>query len=131
MSFKKSYILLLTIFSLLISLLLYSESYSQNFISPQEAVNYIGEIKTVCGVVMSAKYIPFIRGKPTFLNFDKPYPNQIFTVIIWEKDIYKFKKNYQKLCLKVKKICVTGVIKSYRGISEIIVRDPSQITVKK
>ena len=130
MSFKKSYILLLTIFSLLISLLLYFESYPQNFISPQEAVNYIGEIKTVCGVVMSAKYAPFIRGKPIFLNLDKPYPNQIFTVIIWEKDRYKFKKP-PEIVFKGKKICVTGVIKSYRGIPEIIVRDPSQIIVKK
>jgi hypothetical protein len=26
------------------------------------------------------------RGKPTFINFDRPYPNQDFTVMIWHDE---------------------------------------------
>jgi hypothetical protein len=29
---------------------------------------------------------PGSKGKPTFINFDKPYPNQDFTVMIWDDD---------------------------------------------
>jgi len=48
-------------------------------ISPAEAAKHIGEKATVCGVVASARYASRSKGQPTFLNLDKPYPNQIFT----------------------------------------------------
>ena len=30
------------------------------------------------------------KGKPTFINFDKPYPSQDFTVMIWDDDRAEF-----------------------------------------
>ena len=41
---------------------------------------------TVCGIVASAHYAASSKGQPTFVNLDKPYPNQIFTVLIWGSD---------------------------------------------
>ena len=48
-----------------------------------EAKNHIGEQATVCGKVVSTRYAEGSRGSPTFLNFDQPYPNQVFTLLIW------------------------------------------------
>ena len=59
-------------------------------ISPQGGINQVGEQSTVCGIVASAKYATSAQGTPTFLNLDKPYPNQIFTALIWGVDRPKF-----------------------------------------
>jgi DNA/RNA endonuclease YhcR with UshA esterase domain len=101
----------------------------QETIDPIDAHKYIGMEKTVCGTVASATYAVRTKGRPTFLNLDQPYPNQIFTVLIWGSDRNKF-KNPPESFFKGKRICVTGVIKSYRGKPEIVVRSPDQIIVK-
>ena len=105
-------------------------SYSKKYITPTEAVNYIGQERTVCGVVASTKYASFSKGQPTFLNLDKPYPNHIFTVVIWGKDREKFDKPPETY-YKGKKICVHGLISSYGDIPQIVVSDPLQITLMK
>ncbi len=51
-------------------------------LTPAEAAAHIGETRTVCGAVASADYVPSMQDKPTFINLDKPYPNQIFTIMI-------------------------------------------------
>jgi len=107
-----------------------SVSFAQKeYISPAEAHKYIGETKTVCGEIASATYAARSRGQPTFLNLDQPYPNQIFTVVIWGPDRNKF-KSPPEIFFKGKSICVTGVIETYRGKPQIIVREPSQIVIR-
>ncbi|NOZ84020.1 MAG: DNA-binding protein [Epsilonproteobacteria bacterium] len=95
-------------------------------ISSKNAYKHIGEIQTVCGIVASTYYSSRSRGQPTFLNLDRSYPNQIFTIVIWGSDRYKFKKP-PEILFKMKRVCATGRIKAYRGIPQIIVRNPSQI----
>ena len=80
-------------------------------------------------MVASAKYAERTNRKPTFLNLNKPYPNQIFTALIWGSDRDKF-KTPPEIAFKGKRICVTGLIVTYKGIPEIIVEEPSQITIK-
>ncbi len=101
----------------------------KEYISPKEAHKYIGEVKTVRGMVVSSFCSFKSKGKPTFLNLDKPYPNHIFTVVIWGSDKDKF-KNPPEDFYKGKTICVKGLIKEYRGKPQIVVSDPSQITIK-
>jgi hypothetical protein len=55
-------------------------------LSAQEAGQHVGEQATVCGAVVSAHYATRSKGRPTFLNFDEPYPNPVFTVLIWGED---------------------------------------------
>ena len=98
-------------------------------IKPADAGKYVGEKKTVCGMVASATYAVRTKGQPTFLNLDQPYPNQIFTVLIWGSDRKKF-SDPPETFYKGKTICVTGLIKSFRGKPEIIVKDPSQIGIR-
>jgi hypothetical protein len=92
-----------------------------------EASAHLGEVRTVCGRVMSPKYVPSSRSQPTFLNLDTPYPNQIFTVVIFGSDRPKFGQPEVKY--RDRDICATGLLKTYRGIPEIIATTPSQISL--
>jgi hypothetical protein len=55
-------------------------------LTSSEAKAHSGSTATVCGKVMSPRYATSPKGQPTFLNFDKAYPNQEFTVVIWGSD---------------------------------------------
>ena len=68
-------------------------------------------------------------GRPTFLNLDKPYPNQVFTVVIWVENRSAFGK--PEVDFKDKNICVSDRITSCRGVPQIEARHPSQIKVVK
>ena len=94
-------------------------------VAASEAKNHVGEKATVCGEVASAHYASRSRGTPTFINLDKPYPNQIFTIVIWGSDRPKF--GNPEAAYNGKHICVTGRITLYRGAPETVVSDPSQI----
>jgi hypothetical protein len=94
-----------------------------------EAKDHVGEQATVCGKVASTRYAATTRGKPTFLNLDKPYPNQIFTLLIWGENREKFGMPEEKY--RDKQVCVTGKITEYRGAPEIVVSDPQNIDLQK
>ena len=94
-----------------------------------EAKNHIAERATVCGNVVSAHYAARTKGNPTFLNLDEPYPKQIFTILIWGSDRAKFGDPENKYANK--KVCVTGTIKDYRGVPEVVAEQPSQIEIQK
>ena len=93
-----------------------------------EANDHVGETATVCGVVASARYAASSRGQPTFLNLDQPYPNQLFTVVIWGSARGAFPMA-PEVAYRAKRICVTGLIDTYRGSPQIAVRDPAAIRV--
>ena len=90
-----------------------------------EAKDHIGEAAIVCGKVVGTRFADNIRGTPTFLNFEKPHPNQLFTVVIWGRYRDKFEKPGAKY--KDKEICVKGKIEEHRGSPQIEARDPAQI----
>jgi len=98
-------------------------------VSPADAINHAGQVATICGRVVSAKYATSANRQPTFLNLDKPYPNHVFTVVIWGSDRAAFP--YAPELLADRQICVTGTIQVYRGKAEIIVSGPSQIQTSK
>ena len=101
---------------------------AQTSISAADAKNHVGERATVCGEVASTHYAASSRGNPTFINLDKPYPNQIFTVLIWGTNRPKFGDPEE--VYRSKHICVTGKISDYKGAPEIIAYEPSQIKVQ-
>ena len=83
---------------------------------------------TVCGLVVSSKFAMRSKGQLTFLNLDSPYPNPIFTVVIWGKDRPKFGK--PDLAFAGKRICVSGLIADNEGRPEMMATDPAQITLE-
>ncbi len=100
-----------------------------NSISAAEAKDHLGENATVCGKVVSARYANKTKGEPTFLNLDKPYPKQIFTILIWGNDRLKFGNPSSRY--NDQSLCVTGKIMSYRGTPEIVATNPDQVEIRK
>ena len=98
-------------------------------ISAADAAQHIGKTATVCGLVADAKFMDRPGHALTFLNFDKPFPNHTFTVIIKGEDRAKFPEPPEK-AYKGKTICVTGQITEKNKKPQIQVTDASQITVK-
>jgi hypothetical protein len=98
-------------------LMFVSLSYGQTF-SAADANHHIGEHATVCGTIASERTASSSRGSPTFVNLDKPYPSQIFTIVVWSSDLPRVGSLPTS-----GRICATGTITDYRGVPEIVVRD--------
>ncbi len=94
-------------------------------VAPADASQFVGQVATVCGLVASAKYASEANGQPTFLNLDRPYPNQVFTAVIWGRDRKAF--SYAPESLAARRICVTGEVRLYRNKPEIVVSQSNQI----
>jgi len=104
---------------------------SPEVISWEEAHDYIGQYKIVDGIIVDSYYARNSKGKPTFLNFHKPYEGY-FKCVIWGSDRAKFIEEFQsdpETYFLNKRVRVTGLIKEYRDAPEIILADPSQIKV--
>jgi len=102
---------------------------AQKKLSASEAKDHIGETATVCGSVASTRHTASTKGEPTFLNLDKAYPSQIFTVLIWGSNRHKFGEPEKEF--NGKRICATGKITDYRGVPEIVADDPKQIRIEQ
>jgi hypothetical protein len=128
MKLKKftNYILVLLI---VISSYIVYPSHAGKPISPEDAHKHIGEIQTVCGHVASTYYSVKSKGQPTFLNLNKPYPEHIFTIVIWGSDRHKF-GDLPEIVYKNKDVCVAGEITTYKNKSQIVAKDSSQIKIK-
>ncbi|MFQ5680221.1 MAG: thermonuclease family protein [Gemmatimonadota bacterium] len=94
-----------------------------------EADRHVGDWATVCGRVVEARYVRGIRGRPTFLNFERPYPRQPFTVVIWGRVRARFSQPPEQR-FDGREVCVEGPITRYRGTPQIVVEDPSQLRVR-
>ena len=95
-------------------------------LTPSEAAKHVGESATVCGVVASVHTATSSKGSPTFVNLDKAYPNQLFTILIWGDDLGKFSPAPSSW--NAKQVCVAGTITLYRNSPEIVARDAGQIS---
>jgi hypothetical protein len=92
-----------------------------------EAYSHVRETATVCGKVTGVHYAANSKGKPTFINFDKPYPNQDFTVMIWDDERAGFGSLER---YTGRQVCAHGVITEYRGKPEMILRSPDALQAK-
>ncbi len=91
-----------------------------------ESVNsHIGEKVTVCAKVYGTKALE----KVTFLDLGAAYPNSLLSVVIFAKERNNFKEAPDVMYAD-KNICVTGVIKEYKGKPEIIVSTPGEIEIQ-
>jgi len=110
---------------LLLTLFLFNPllSISQTLTAPQ-AKDHVGENATVCGRVANEKEATSSPGSPTFINLDQPYPDQIFTVLVWAHDRAAVGAIPQS-----GSVCVKGVITLYRGVPEIVVHSSANLYV--
>jgi hypothetical protein len=78
-------------------------------LTASQAKMHEGENATVCGIVASERTVTSSRGKPTFINLDAAYPDQIFTILVWEED----RQKVGKLPSQGAHVCAKGVIQYY------------------
>jgi len=94
---------------------------SSETITATDAARHIGEQKTVCGTIAGEHTASGSRGTPTFINIDRLYPSQVFTILIWGDD-----RSRVGSVPNSGRMCVTGTITSYRGTPEIVLRDSKE-----
>lgn len=102
---------------------------SPRIVPAQEAGRYVGSTVTVCDSVASATFAARSRGQPTFINLARPYPNQVFTVVVWGDDRDRFPVPPDR-AYRNRRICVTGRVTTYRGTPQIVVRGPAAVRVE-
>jgi DNA/RNA endonuclease YhcR with UshA esterase domain len=93
-------------------------------VADTDAAAHVGQMVTVQGTVASV----FVSQKGNkFLNFEQPYPNQVFSAVIFSNSAAQFGdiSGYQG-----KQVQVTGRVTLYKGKPEIIVKSPDQHIVQ-
>ena len=90
------------------------------------AGKYLGKEIIVEGKIVDSFW--YSKSNTVFLNFEKPYPNQCFTAVIFKSSLDKFMENPEKYYLK-KTVRIFGKVKEYNGRPEIILETPAQIEI--
>ncbi len=100
-------------------------------ISWERANESVGKQVTVKGPVVETNYASQAQGQPTYLDLGKAYPDPSrFTIVIRGENRSKF-TSAPEVTYKGKTICVTGVVKSNRGIYEVEVESPASLVVSQ
>ena len=103
-----------------------SEKLGYDVVGACLAGKYLGQKLIVEGKIVDT--YRDLKSNTVFLNFEKAYPNQCFTGVIFSSDLYKFVQNPEDYYLN-KTVRIFGEIKEYKGRPEIILEDPFQIEV--
>lgn len=102
----------------------------QTQVSLDSVSRHVGEKVTVCGRVFGTRFLSQSASQPTFLNMGAAFPDNPLTVVIFGDDRKNFSKPPEELYAG-KSICVTGIVKQYKGKAEIIIDKQEEITVEK
>jgi len=99
----------------------------RNHFNTVQAKLYQGknELITVCGTVVSTKLSS--KGN-VFLNLDKGFPNQIFTVSIFKDRLLNFSHAPQN-DLMGKTICIEGKVADFNGTPSMVVENEKAIRI--
>ena len=91
-------------------------------IGAAQTADYIGKQVTVTGVVAQVSLRPSL----VFLNFDKAFPSNKFSAIIWNRNTNGFESLPG---LKGKTVSVNGKVIEYQGKPEMELNKPTQLKV--
>lgn len=97
---------------------------SYNTVNAKQFYDYPKEV-IICGTVVSAHKS---RNGHIFLNFDKTFPNQVFSVTIWESNIVNFSYEPEVFLIN-KKVCVESIVKDYKGTPSMYPENEKKITI--
>ena len=87
------------------------------YLPADQAPDHAGQKHLVCGRVASAGRTSYA----TFLNLEEPYPDQVFTIIIWDEDESRYEGSPRDL-FSDQDVCVEGRISLYEGVPQIKAR---------
>lgn len=103
---------------------------AQTKISPDEAAKHIGDSVMVCGKIFGGKYFDKSDNKITLLNMGAAYPLSPLTIVIEEAGRKNFTTKPEEFYTD-KEVCISGVVKEFKGKPQIIVTKEADIVVKK
>lgn len=89
-----------------------------------DANRHVGEVATVCGRVAGGRYLG--GDGLTFLNLERRYPNQPFTIVV-PSSTRRAMGGTPETDLPGMDVCVAGRIELHRGTPQILVHDPAQL----
>jgi endonuclease G, mitochondrial len=103
------------------------EKLPRNSFNTSRAPFYSGKNETVniCGTVVGTKRSA--KGN-IFLNLDRQFPNQVFTISIFKDNVINFSYQPEKF-LDGKVICVRGKISDFNGIPGIVIENEKSIKI--
>ncbi|MFN8282428.1 MAG: DNA/RNA non-specific endonuclease [Chitinophagales bacterium] len=104
------------------------KDFGKGKINSTQAKDFIGKEKCVCGKVVSTKFVENGKTNPTYINLDKKYPEQVFTLMIFGQDRENFSYKPEEF-LQGKTICIKGKIGEYKGTPQIIANKEKQIEI--
>ncbi len=104
------------------------KDFGKGKINSLQARDYIGKEACVCGKVVSTKFSENGKTNPTYINLDKKYPEQVFTLMIFGQDRQNFSYKPEEF-LQGKTICVKGKVGEYKGTPQIIANKEKQVEV--
>ncbi|MDI9366587.1 MAG: hypothetical protein QM541_16645 [Flavobacterium sp.] len=102
---------------------------AQTKITPDEAAKHIGDSVTVCGKIFGGRYFDRGENKITLLNMGAAYPLSPLTIVIEAASRKNFSKKPEEFYAN-KEVCITGVVKEYKGKPQIIIAKETQIVLK-
>ncbi len=97
-------------------------------VTASQAKYFIGDECTVCGKVVSTKFLESSNAQPTFINLDKKFPEQVFTLVIFGKDRMNFTYEPEKY-LYGKTICIKGKVDERKGTPQMIISEETSIEI--
>lgn len=90
-------------------------------IEASKAYLYVGKSVMACGTLAEINHLP----NRHYMNFDKKYPNQSLTALIWNKDYRWFENRYGKIDNYVgSRFCVIGNVAPTQNYLQINVTNP-------
>jgi endonuclease G len=82
-----------------------------------------GKKKEICGTVVSTH---LSKNGHTFVNMDKAFPKQIFSLTIWKSNAHNF-SYVPHIELKGRKVCVNGKITEQKGVATMNIENEKSI----
>ncbi|MBK8965329.1 MAG: DNA/RNA non-specific endonuclease [Lewinellaceae bacterium] len=86
-----------------------------------------GEQITVCGTVVGSRYS---RSGNLWLNLDKQYPNQLFSVFSRKADLANFSED-PKAAFENRQLCFTGKVENFNGTPTMNIDREEQVILYK
>lgn len=104
-----------------------ADSLPRNTFNTVQAKNFMGRNENIkiCGTVVSTKLSS--KGN-IFINLDKKFPNQIFSISIFKDNVPNFSYQPEKF-LSGRTICVTGKVTNYNGVPSVSIQDEKAIEI--
>jgi len=106
------------------------QDFGKGKLNSLQAKDFVGKDACVCGKVVSTKFNENGKTNPTYINLDKKYPDQVFTLMIFGQDRQNFSYKPEEF-LQGKTICIKGKITEYKGSPQIIANKEKQIEILK